>query len=183
MRMGLVRERDITMALSRQFGIPWVNFINGQVDPAVLRQVPAAIVRAYELLPVDVRRAGGQLMVAIIGPPDFGLLFEMGSALGKEVVPLIGDESRIRQLIDHYYPEAQQRSVSPPPTEDPSALAIFLAAEAGRRNAHQVSLERCRRHFWARFHLESDWADLVWEVPPARVAPEADDARAAAAPG
>ncbi|HPA51994.1 MAG TPA: type II secretion system protein GspE, partial [Thermoanaerobaculia bacterium] len=52
-RLGFVTEDDITETLSAQFGVPSINLTHFEIDPNVLKLVPAEVARKYNILPVN----------------------------------------------------------------------------------------------------------------------------------
>ena len=48
-RLGFVSEDDITETLSAQFGVPSINLSHFEIDPNVLKLVPADVARKYNI--------------------------------------------------------------------------------------------------------------------------------------
>ena len=44
-RLGLVKDEEITALLSRQYGVPSINLSQFEVDPAVIKLIPADTAR------------------------------------------------------------------------------------------------------------------------------------------
>ena len=50
--LGYVRDEEITSLLSRQYGVPSINLDHFEVDPAIIKIIPAETARKYQILPL-----------------------------------------------------------------------------------------------------------------------------------
>src|SRR5438034_155759 len=62
-KLGFINEEQLIGFLSRQYGVPSITLAQLEIDPTVLRLVPAPTARKYEVIPV--RKMGNSLAVAI----------------------------------------------------------------------------------------------------------------------
>ena len=51
-RLGLVKDEDITSLLSRQYGVPSINLSQFEIDPSVIKLIPADTAQKYEIVPL-----------------------------------------------------------------------------------------------------------------------------------
>jgi hypothetical protein len=51
--LEFVKERDVTLALSRQYGLPLVNLKNQKISDVVIKMVPLEIVRESTFFPLE----------------------------------------------------------------------------------------------------------------------------------
>jgi len=174
-RLGKVSEREVTQALSRQFAVPWVNFVKGQMSDAVLRMIPPVVARTYSAIPVDYQAAAGRLLIAIVGPPDYGFVHGLSRMLELDVAVLVADASRVNELVERFYPEeqAQERLIELGAVGAP-VLADLIATQASRYKAKELRLERCGERLWLRLIRDDKRRDLLIaidlpEVPEVRV--------------
>src|SRR3954471_9088481 len=49
-KMGLVRDEEITGLLSRQYGVPSINLTEFEIDQAVIKLIPADTAQKYHIL-------------------------------------------------------------------------------------------------------------------------------------
>jgi len=67
-QLGYVRDEEITSLLSRQYGGPSINLDQFEVDPAILKIIPAETCRKYQILPLS--RSGATLTIAMADPTN-----------------------------------------------------------------------------------------------------------------
>lgn len=164
--LGAVTERDVTLALSRQFGIPWVNFTDGQISSSLISSVPTIVARTYSAVPIKFHPEGRKMLVAIVGPPDYQLLHALSRMVEVDAIPLVADESKIRELLDTYYPEKYAKGrLKKMPLKDVSIIGRWVASMARGFPEHEVKLERCRYHLWVRFEREKRCTDYLVGLP------------------
>ena len=61
-KMGFVKDEEITALLSKQYGVPSINLAQFQIDPAVVKLVPAETAQKYQIIPLS--RSGASLTIA-----------------------------------------------------------------------------------------------------------------------
>ena len=66
--LGFIKERDITLALSRQFSLPVINLVAHRFNPKALKMVPAAIIQRLKFLPVDYDATSNSLSLVTYDP-------------------------------------------------------------------------------------------------------------------
>src|SRR3970040_842141 len=66
--LGYVKDEEITSLLSRQYGVPSINLDHFDVDPAIIKIIPAETARKYQILPLS--RSGATLTIAMADPPN-----------------------------------------------------------------------------------------------------------------
>jgi hypothetical protein len=98
--MGFTDDKTISIALALQFHLPFVSIAAGSIDPGLRTEVPAALARQWQLLPLS--REGGFLTVAIADPTrlDFkGVLRARTGMVINEAVATRGDLARGVELF------------------------------------------------------------------------------------
>src|SRR5688572_31416477 len=58
-KLGYVKDEEITALLSKQYGVPSIALNQFEIDPAVIKLVPAETARKYQIVPLS--RAGATL--------------------------------------------------------------------------------------------------------------------------
>jgi len=102
MELGYVKEEDIVLALSTQYGFPYLPLDNYMIEEEVVKLVPPSIARHYMLVPVD--KMGELLTVAMVDPLDIAAVDAVKAATGLNVATFISTLSQVRSALDRYYP-------------------------------------------------------------------------------
>jgi type IV pilus assembly protein PilB len=99
--LGVLRAEEITSLLSRQYGVPSIDLGHFEVDPAIIRILPAETARKYQILPLS--RSGATLTVAMADPTNVFAMDDVKFMTGYNVEPVVAFESALEDAIDHYY--------------------------------------------------------------------------------
>ena len=51
-KLGFVKDEDITALLSKQYGVPSINLPQFEIDPAVIKLIPAETSQKYQIIPL-----------------------------------------------------------------------------------------------------------------------------------
>ena len=62
-KLGFLKEAEVTTFVSRQYGIPAVDLAYCEIDPAVVKLVPYESAKRYQILPLS--RVGSSLTIAV----------------------------------------------------------------------------------------------------------------------
>src|SRR2546427_4600900 len=98
---GFIKEKRLIGSLPRQYGVPSITLAQLEIDPAVLRLVPAPTARKYEVIPV--RKMGNSLAVAMADPTNVFALDDIAFMTNLQVLPLVASQTAIRKAIDRNY--------------------------------------------------------------------------------
>jgi len=104
---GAISEADLTRVLSRQFRVPAVDLASVEVDPKILKLVPADFASKHLVLPL--RRIGRTLTVAMASPSDLGVIDDLKFITRFDVEAVVAGEYSLRQSIDRYYEVSTDR--------------------------------------------------------------------------
>jgi len=99
--MGMVPEEDLTRMLARQYRLPAVDLNRVQVDPKILKMVPADFALKHLLLPL--RRVGRTLTVAMANPTDAGVIDNLKFITRHDIEPVIVGEYTLKKHLERYY--------------------------------------------------------------------------------
>ena len=55
-KMGFVKDEEITALLSKQYGVPSINLSEFELDAAVIKLIPADTAQKYQIVPLEPRR-------------------------------------------------------------------------------------------------------------------------------
>ena len=86
-KLGFITEEDITETLSAQFGVPSINLSHFEIDPNVLKLVPADVARKYNILPVN--KTGATLTIAMADPTNVFAMDDIKFMTGYNVEPVV----------------------------------------------------------------------------------------------
>jgi type IV pilus assembly protein PilB len=100
-RLGLIRDEDVTSLLSRQYGVPAIDIGQFDLDPAIVRLIPAETATKYQVIPVG--RAGTVLTLAMTDPTNVFALDDIRFMTGLNVEPVVASETAVRDAISRYY--------------------------------------------------------------------------------
>lgn len=99
--MGFITERDRVKCLGDQWGVPFVDLTDLEVDSAVIRLVPQNAARKLKVIPVA--RRNGKLTLAMKNPLDIFAIDEVRMMSGVDVEPAIAVEEDIINAIGRLY--------------------------------------------------------------------------------
>jgi type IV pilus assembly protein PilB len=99
--LGFVRDEDITSLLSRQYGVPSINLEHFEVDPNIVKIIPAETARKYQVLPLS--RSGATLTIAMADPTNVFAMDDIKFMTGYNVEPVVASETALEESIDKYY--------------------------------------------------------------------------------
>ncbi len=118
-RLGLVKDEEITALLSRQYGVPSINLAQFEIDQSVIKLIPADTAQKYEIIPLS--RSGATLTIAMTDPTNVFAMDDIKFMTGYNVEPVVASETAVVDAIAKYYPTAGKTIQVPLPT-GPSAL-------------------------------------------------------------
>src|SRR5262245_51842338 len=99
--LGYVRDEEITSLLSRQYGVPSINLDHFEVDPAIIKIIPAETSRKYQILPLS--RSGATLTIAMADPTNVFAMDDIKFMTGYNVEPVVASETSLDEAIEKYY--------------------------------------------------------------------------------
>src|SRR5579862_2303986 len=101
-KMGFIKDEEITALLSKQYGVPSINLAQFEVDPAVIKLVPAETAQKYQIVPLS--RAGATLTIAMTDPTNVFAMDDIKFMTGYAVEPVVASEVGVSEAIQKYYP-------------------------------------------------------------------------------
>jgi len=127
-KLGFVKEEDITRVLSQQHGVPSVSLRSLELDEAVVKLIPSEVAQKYLILPVS--RNGATLTVAMVDPTNVFAMDDIKFMTGYNVEPVVASEVAIKEAIDKYYGsihalELKKVMDEMADTEDPASLEVL----------------------------------------------------------
>jgi type IV pilus assembly protein PilB len=100
-KLGYIKDEEITALLSKQYGVPSIALNQFEIDPAVVKLVPAETARKYQIVPLS--RAGATLTIAMTDPTNVFAMDDVKFMTGYNVEPVVASEIALLDAIDKYY--------------------------------------------------------------------------------
>jgi len=100
-RLGFIKEDELLSFLSAQYRVPSVKLSKVEVNPNVIKLVPASIAKKYFIIPVN--RVGPKLTMAMADPSNIVVIDEVKFMTGFNVEPVVASEAEIIDAIKKYY--------------------------------------------------------------------------------
>src|ERR1700724_812815 len=101
-KMGFVKDEQITALLSKQYGVPSINLAQFKIDPTIVKLVPTETARKYQIIPLS--RSGSTLTIAMTDPTNVFAMDDIKFMTGYTVEPVVASEVAITDAIEKYYP-------------------------------------------------------------------------------
>lgn len=103
-KLGYVQEHDLASFLSRHYGVPSIDLYQFEVDPAIIKLIPADVAQRYQLLPIN--RTGSTVIVAMSDPSNIFAIDDIKFMTGYNVEVVVAAEAAIKDAIDKYYDQS-----------------------------------------------------------------------------
>ncbi|MFQ5889148.1 MAG: type IV-A pilus assembly ATPase PilB [Gemmatimonadota bacterium] len=190
--MGFVSEQNLTRLLSRQYRVPAVDLSEVDVDPKILKLVPAEFATKHLVLPL--RRVGRTLTVAMMSPTDLSVIDDLKFITRFDIDAVVAGEYSLRTAIEKYYEvitdrlgelleELEEQEVQVVEDRDEDFSASQLAAQveeapvvklingiltdAVRRGASDIHIEPYERELRVRYRIDGALQEIM--KPPYRM--------------
>src|SRR5438270_7062052 len=109
-KMGFVKDEEITSLLSKQYGVPSINLGQFDIDSTVVKLIPADTAQKYQIVPLS--RTGSTLTIAMTDPTNVFAMDDIKFMTGYNVEPVVASETAVIEAIQRYYPIAAKSTVS-----------------------------------------------------------------------
>src|SRR5215204_4811204 len=100
-KLGYVKDEEITALLSKQYGVPSINLTQFEIDPGVIKLIPAETAHKYQIVPLS--RSGATLTIAMIDPTNVFAMDDIKFMTGYNVEPVVASEIAVAEAITRYY--------------------------------------------------------------------------------
>ena len=101
-KMGFVKDEEITALLSKQYGVPSINLAQFDIDPGVVKLIPPDTAHKYQIVPLS--RSGATLTIAMTDPTNVFAMDDIKFMTGYNVEPVVASETAVIDAIQKYYP-------------------------------------------------------------------------------
>ena len=191
-KLGLVKEEDVTRYLGEQYGIPYIDLDSQTIAPEVIRLIHPGIVQKHLVIPVA--KVGTTLTMAMADPTNVFAVDDIKFMTGLKVELKVATESAIRRAIDRFYDSSETLQNVMASMEDAGMevledqedanlnigdlrqaveeapvvkLVNLILAEAIKKGASDIHAEPYEKTFRVRFRIDG----LLYQVmtPPMRL--------------
>ncbi len=109
-KLGYIKETEITKMLARQHRMPAVDLSRFEVDARIAKLIPAGLAVKQQVLPL--KRDGRTLTVAIADPTKLGVLDDLKFITGYDIVPVLAGEYTLHTFIENFYESSDSQMAS-----------------------------------------------------------------------
>jgi len=103
-KLGFVRDDEITALLSKHYGVPSIALGQFDVDASVVKLVPAETAQKYQIIPLA--RSGATLTIAMTDPTNVFAMDDIKFMTGYNIEPVVASEIAVIDAIAKYYGKA-----------------------------------------------------------------------------
>ena len=100
-QLGFATEEEIALALTAQYGFPYLPLNNYDIDGGLMAVVPEQMARGYCLIPID--RIGNALTLAMADPTNIKAIEDVELLTKCVVQAFVSTPSDIGHALDKYY--------------------------------------------------------------------------------
>src|SRR5690349_9562356 len=101
-KLGFIKDEEITALLSKQYGVPSINLAQFEIDAAIVKLIPAETAHKYQIVPLS--RAGATLTIAMTDPTNVFAMDDIKFMTGYNVEPVVASETAVSDAIQRYFP-------------------------------------------------------------------------------
>jgi type IV pilus assembly protein PilB len=183
-KLGFVSETELTKVLARQFRMPAVDLSRFEVDPRILKLVPAELATRHGVLPL--KREGRTLTVALTDPANAGVIDDLKFITRYDIFPVVAGEYTLRTLVEKHYESGDQQmqsllaeitgddgDVEVLESEDEDANAVSeneapvvrlvnaILTDAVKRGASDIHIECFEHELRVRYRIDGALQDVM----------------------
>ncbi|MEO6212133.1 MAG: type IV-A pilus assembly ATPase PilB [Vicinamibacterales bacterium] len=100
-KLGFVKDDEITALLSKQYGVPYINLTQFEIDPGIVKLIPSDTAHKYQIVPLS--RSGATLTIAMTDPTNVFAMDDIKFMTGYNVEPVVASEAAVLDAISRYY--------------------------------------------------------------------------------
>ena len=109
-KLGFVQEDKLMTFLSKQYGVPYVDLSKFEINPAVIKHIPAEVAQKYRIMPIN--RAGATITIAMVDPSNIFAIHDIKFMTGYNVEAVVATEGAIVEAVKKYYGAAARSLVT-----------------------------------------------------------------------
>src|SRR5580700_1145804 len=126
-KMGFIKDEEITALLSKQYGVPSINLAQFELDPVVIKLIPPDTAQKYQIVPLS--RSGATLTIAMTDPTNVFAMDDIKFMTGYNVEPVVASETAVMDAIQRYYSSAVKATKGAPTRESSGPSTLDMATK------------------------------------------------------
>src|SRR6478736_1957727 len=138
-KLGFVKDEEITALLSKQYGVPSINLTQFEIDPGIIKLIPAETAHKYQIIPLS--RSGATLTIAMTDPTNVFAMDDIKFMTGYNVEPVVASETAVVDAITKYYPTNAPKAAPIKATKEKGAAPAPAGGGASTLEAASKGLE------------------------------------------
>jgi type IV pilus assembly protein PilB len=103
-KLDFLDEQTLTNFLAKQYGVPFVDLENMELDLSVVNHVPPEVAQKYQIIPIE--RIGSTLKIAMCDPSNIFAIDDIKFMTGFNIGVTVAAETGIKNAIDRYYDQS-----------------------------------------------------------------------------
>ena len=131
-KLGFVKDEEITALLSKQYGVPSINLTQFEIDSGIIKLIPSETAHKYQIVPLS--RSGATLTIAMTDPTNVFAMDDIKFMTGYNVEPVVASETAVLEAIARYYSPSASRgareAVGGAADAGPSASSLEMVTRA-----------------------------------------------------
>ena len=135
-KLGFVKDDEITALLSKQYGVPSINLTQFEIDPGIIKLIPSETAYKYQIVPLS--RAGATLTIAMTDPTNVFAMDDIKFMTGYNVEPVVASETAVLEAIQRYYAMGGRTTGS---AEQPQSTLDMVTRALEETNASDDDVE------------------------------------------
>lgn len=100
-KLGVLGEEDLVSTMVTQFGFPYLQLVNYEIETEIVSIIPKSIADKYSLIAID--KIGNILTIAMADPLNAAALDEVRKETGLNVEAFISTFSDITNAVSQFY--------------------------------------------------------------------------------
>jgi hypothetical protein len=160
-RLGYASEREITRALSVQWGCPMLR--SAGLHPSPDHCIPLPLAAIYGVIPVHYVASTRKLYMAFSSRIDRSLLYATGQMLECDTEACVIGESLINRELEFARRGAGDEVVFET-KQSSTEMARICCSYALELRANQMRLARCGHYIWTRFKRPAGVFDVLFRI-------------------
>ncbi len=188
-KVGALSQDELNEFLKQFYGVPVVDIAGAEVDPAVIRLIPADVASRFQVVPY--KRSGRRLTVVMANPSNIFALDDIKFITGCEVETCVAADDVIKKAIDRFYDSAESLAsvmkefdddlelvedqedegvnLSEITAEEAPVVKLVnsLLADAIRKGASDIHIEPFEKQMRVRFRIDGELYEMM--SPPTRL--------------
>jgi type IV pilus assembly protein PilB len=140
--MGMITEKEKVRVLSRQWGIPYVDLAERQVDRDLLKLIPLHLLQRWKAVPIG--HNGVRLVMAMVNPLDVYAIDQMRLVAGTDIESVIATADDIAASLGQSTSTKEEIGAALQEMEELGADGGDIQLEEKKRSEDDLSADQLR---------------------------------------